>query len=382
MGSGASASEAIQKASNEELVAAVASLGAEGRQRLRAALPSKAFDGLEFQNKGEWEEACKAHYDEEMKGFEGFTPEPNADFYGMMRQALDFFTPQDDAHKKFDDMVEIEKIEEMGGPDFHPDAAKNYCLVHRVKGKPTTGRKCLVYFHGGGVCAGTPEQHQSCTNRVAVECDCTVVNVNYRLCPETPIPGPVYDCYADLKWVLANAEKLGIDKDRVGMFGESGGGHLVAAVSVLLADKNEGALIKFQMPQLAMVDDMYFKDDWSSYTPVEQAQGTVTKTFQTLWLGEGKSADDFKARVSDPLVCPVSASDDQFKKMPKCIALTTEFDALRKPTSAFFKKCEANGTGLELGILSGCHHGHYVHYNFKAADLWFAAHARVVQLYL
>jgi acetyl esterase/lipase len=300
----------------------------------------------------------------------------------MFRAVLEDFTPKDDAHKKFDDMVDVEKVEDVGGPDFHSDAVKGYALVHRVKGKPTSGRKCMIYFHGGGICAGTPEQHKSCTNRVAVECDCTVVNLDYRLCPECPMPGPVYDCYAGLKWVLANGEKLGIDTKRVCIYGESGGGQLVSAVAVVLADKDEGGLIKFAMPQLAMTDDMYFAEDWSKYSPVEQAQGAVTKTFQTLWQGEGKTADDYKARVKDPLVCPNNASDDQFKKMPKVLAMTTEFDALKKPTSDFAKKCEANGTLLELGVLNGCHHGHFVHYNYKASDHWFAAHARAAQLYL
>lgn len=71
------------------------------------------------------------------------------------------------------------------------------------------------------------------------------MNVDYRLSPGVKAPTNINDGYASLKWVLANHEMLGIDKDRVMIAGTSGGGYVSAGVSMRLAEKNEGHLIRF-----------------------------------------------------------------------------------------------------------------------------------------
>jgi acetyl esterase/lipase len=47
---------------------------------------------------------------------------------------------------------------------------------------------------------------------LAIEHDCVVVSVDYRLCPETPFPGPQEDNYAALRWLADNAASLGVDR--------------------------------------------------------------------------------------------------------------------------------------------------------------------------
>ena len=83
----------------------------------------------------------------------------------MFRQGLDYFVPQDDAHKDFDERITIEAREAVGGPEYDPQAVVGSALIHRVTGKPDTGRKCMIYFHGGGGVAGTAEQMKSIVNR-------------------------------------------------------------------------------------------------------------------------------------------------------------------------------------------------------------------------
>jgi len=82
-------------------------------------------------------------------------------------------------------------------------------------------------------------------NRHAVESDVTVINVNYRLAPEHPAPKGLYDAYANLKDILINHAKYGIDPKRVAIFGESGGGYICAGVGLLLAENNESGLVRF-----------------------------------------------------------------------------------------------------------------------------------------
>ena len=153
-----------------------------------------------------------------------------------------------------------------------------------------------------------------CLDRYAFECDCTIVSYNYRVAPEARMPCCIYDCYAAIKWVIANADNLGIDKERIAIFGESGGGYVTAATAVYLADKGEGDLVKLQFPQLPMVNDMYFTDDWSAFSEVEKAQGPMTKCLGSLWV------EDIEAHRSNPLVFPVKASVETVRKMPKAVS--------------------------------------------------------------
>src|SRR6202040_620534 len=81
-----------------------------------------------------------------------------------------------------------------------------------------------------------------------------VVSVEYRLAPEHPHPAPVEDCYAGLVWTAENADELGIDRDRIAIYGGSAGGGLAAATALLARDRRGPRLI-YQMLLYPMVDD-------------------------------------------------------------------------------------------------------------------------------
>ena len=82
-------------------------------------------------------------------------------------------------------------------------------------------------------------------NRYAVEGLCTIINVDFRNAPEHKAPAGLYDMYSVLKFVYDKAPYLGIDKERIGMFGESGGGYITAGACMILAEKNESHMCKF-----------------------------------------------------------------------------------------------------------------------------------------
>ena len=55
-----------------------------------------------------------------------------------------------------------------------------------------------------------------------------VAGINYRLSGEATFPAQIHDCKAAIRWLRANAEKYNLDPTRIGAFGTSAGGHLVA----------------------------------------------------------------------------------------------------------------------------------------------------------
>ena len=76
-------------------------------------------------------------------------------------------------------------------------------------------------------------------SRIALESDCTIINVEYRLNPEHKSPKGILDGYAAFKWVLANSESLEIDQSRICLSGESGGGYICTGVAMHAAKNDE-----------------------------------------------------------------------------------------------------------------------------------------------
>jgi acetyl esterase/lipase len=126
-------------------------------------------------------------------------------------------------------------------------------LAYRPRDRMTT-LPALVHCHGGGYMFGAPEMADVINRFLAVDLDCAIFSVDYRLAPETRHPGPIDDCYAALKWVSGNAANLQIDRARIGIKGESAGGGLAAAVALMVRDRAEFPLA-FQHLMYPMIDD-------------------------------------------------------------------------------------------------------------------------------
>lgn len=112
-------------------------------------------------------------------------------------------------------------------------------------------RPAILHIHGGGMISGRARNMTSFCQSLAADFDCLVVNVDYRLAPETPFPGPVLDNYAALAWMADSADALGIDPARIAIMGESAGGGLAALVALMARDKG-----KVSVRQLIMLYPM------------------------------------------------------------------------------------------------------------------------------
>ena len=112
----------------------------------------------------------------------------------------------------------------------------------------------LVWIHGGGTVIGTPKQALQLCARFVDEVDVVVACPEYRLAPEHPYPEPLEDCYTALCWMHEHAAELGIDPNRIAVGGDSAGGLLAAATTLLARDRG-GPAIRFQLLEYPMLDD-------------------------------------------------------------------------------------------------------------------------------
>lgn len=99
---------------------------------------------------------------------------------------------------------------------------------------PESGRRVLIYYHGGGYVMGSLNTHREFCSRLSRACKASVLNVDYRLAPEHPHPAAVDDAVASYRWLLDQDT----DPARILMGGDSAGGGLTMATLIRL--KQEG----------------------------------------------------------------------------------------------------------------------------------------------
>ena len=100
----------------------------------------------------------------------------------------------------------------------------------------------LLMVHGGGWRSGDKTLQRTLARNIAKEGFVTIP-VEYRLLLDATYPAGLHDVKAAVRWVRANAERLGVDPDRIAISGCSAGGHLAALVGTTNGSTvHEGAL--------------------------------------------------------------------------------------------------------------------------------------------
>ena len=116
----------------------------------------------------------------------------------------------------------------------------------------------LAYVHGGGWQNGDKRDGLSRVAGFVAGGRYIGVTIGYRLTGEAQWPAQIHDCKAAIRWLKANADRYGIDPDRIAVYGHSAGGHLVAMLGVSGGVKDlAGSLgphMKFDSRVAAVVD--------------------------------------------------------------------------------------------------------------------------------
>jgi acetyl esterase/lipase len=139
--------------------------------------------------------------------------------------------------------------------DYHLTTADGADLLLRWYTKNgTQPGSAVLYFHGGGMILGSVAMWDGPVSRIVSRSGVPLLSVEYRLAPEHPFPTPVEDAYAALQWLHGHATELGVDPDRIAVMGNSAGGGLAAAVSIVARDRS-GPAIARQLLIFPMLDD-------------------------------------------------------------------------------------------------------------------------------
>jgi len=204
--------------------------------------------------------------------------------------------------------------------------------LYRPHDSPSGSLPGLVFFHGGGLVAGSVETHDPICRVLANETGCGVVSVDYRLAPEHPFPAAVRDAGAATLWVIENATSLGLDSARIGVGGDSAGAALAAVVC-----QGAGPRPAFQLLLCPITD---FAGETRS-----------RQDFATGYLVDAamvrRDLDHYLPREidpADPMVSPSRGRD--FRDQPPAFIHTAEYDPFRDEGEDYARRLEEAGIAV------------------------------------
>lgn len=218
---------------------------------------------------------------------------------------------------------------------------------------------CVYYIHGGGM------QTMSCFDglyrawgRVIAAQGVAVAMIDFRNCltpssaPEVePFPAGLNDCVAGLHWLVENADDLGVERERIIVGGESGGGNLTLATGMkLLADGDIG-LIRGLYALCPYIAGRWPQDRFPSST---ENDGIM------LYLHNNRGAISYgieQLENENPLAWPSFATEDDVRGLVPTFISVNECDPLRDEGIEFYRLLLRAGVQAQCRQVMGTSHG-------------------------
>ncbi|MEC3920335.1 alpha/beta hydrolase [Nocardia sp. CDC160] len=205
-----------------------------------------------------------------------------------------------------------------------------------------------LYLHAGGMIAGDIDMFDGLVARYVSASGTPILSLNYRLAPEHPHPTPLEDAYAGLTWLYEHADDLDVDPARIAVFGDSAGGGLAAAVSILARDRN-GPSIARQILIRPMLDDRTLTPDPLLAPFVVWTWDDNRTGWQSL-LGSSAGGPDTPAYAA-----PARATD--LTKLPPAYIEIGQLDIFRDENLTYALRLGQAGVPVEFHLHPGVSHG-------------------------
>lgn len=230
----------------------------------------------------------------------------------------------------------------VGRPDAHiedlrlpgPDGAVRVRLIRPAAPGPAL-LPVILYLHGGGWIAGGVVSHDRLVRELAVGAGAAVVFVDYDRAPEAPYPTALRQAHAAARWVVGHGRGHGLDATRMAVAGDSAGGNLAAALTLLAKEHGE----VFFRHQVLLCPPLSAACDTASYRRF--ARGCFQSADYLRWLWQQYVPDP--GRRTEPTASPLHAEPHQLAGLPPALVITAEADVLRDEAEAYAARLRAAG---------------------------------------
>ncbi len=206
---------------------------------------------------------------------------------------------------------------------------------------------CIVFFHGGGFMLKASFAHYKLAKLYAEKLPCKVVYTDYRLSPKYHFPIPAEDCFQTYKWVLDNTDMLNIDPNRIIVAGDSAGGNLALAVTLMARDKGM-RIPNAELLIYPVTDRRMITESMKKYVDAPIWNANLTKIMWKAYLGN-------KTPEKIEYASPIEA--ESFEGFPPTYIEVAQYDALRDEGICLYDKLYKQNIECEMHEIMGACHG-------------------------
>ncbi|MFJ8086492.1 alpha/beta hydrolase [Streptomyces sp. NPDC096205] len=219
----------------------------------------------------------------------------------------------------------------------------------------------ILYIHGAGWVFGNAHTHDRLVRELAVGAEAAVVFPEYDLSPEARYPVAVEQNFAVARWITDQDPSGGLDGARLAVAGDSVGGNMAAALT-LLAKQRGGVPLRHQVLFYPVTDASF---DTGSYH--QFATGYFLRRDGMQWFWDQYTTDE--AERAQVTASPLRATTEQLTGLPPALVITAEADVLRDEGEAYANKLREAGVAVTAVRFQGIIH------DFVMLDALRATHA-------
>lgn len=218
---------------------------------------------------------------------------------------------------------------------------------------------CVYYIHGGGMQSMSAFLGMyQCWGRLIAHQGVAVAMVDFRnaLYPSStpeiaPFPAGLNDCVSGVRWLVDQADDLGIDRSKIVVAGESGGGNLAIATSMQLL--RDGDIDKIKGVYALCP---YLAGEW----PQERFPSSTENNglFINTWGNNARMSYGIEAfDEGNPLAWPIFATEQDLAGLPTTVVSVNECDPLRDEGIEFYRMLNRAGVQARCRQVMGTLHG-------------------------
>lgn len=221
-----------------------------------------------------------------------------------------------------------------------------------VSEKPQGKQNLVVWIHGGGWRSGSKRMGPF---SILLDNGFAVASIDYRLTGEAQFPAQIHDCKAAIRWLRTHANEYNLNTNRIGVWGASAGGHLVALLGTTNGDKSlegtEGNLDRSSAVQA--VCDWFGPTNIAEMGKEKQKPGFLpTRKLIEDFLGGSVSEKESLANQASPVFHVT-------KGAPPFLIMHGDHDRVvpESQSEELYAELKAKGADATLNVIKGAGHG-------------------------
>jgi len=237
------------------------------------------------------------------------------------------------------------------------------CTMEMVSVPEAPKDKIIMYIHGGGFTTGGIVTSRKFITEFCLRAKLNAVSCDYRLAPENAFPAPLDDCVDMYEHLLS----MGYNSQNIVLLGESAGGTLTLALTLLLKDNNK--------PLPAAICSM---------CPVGDMTGTLDSRERNVKVEALLRYDlDEKIRmayvndydVCDPYISPIYGNYENF---PPLLLQLGEYEILYDDSVLLYEIAKKKGVDVTLSVWDKMWHGFQIIWGMPESKL---AHKEIIEFF-